>query len=211
MSCPLCGTRKARRRCPALGRDICPVCCATKRLTEINCPETCAYLSSAREHPAAQVKRQQAHDLAVILPTIHGMTERQHQLFFLFHTTIARHRPDGLERLLDDDVAAAAAALASTLETAVKGVIYEQTPDSRPAKRLAGELTTSLAQIREQGANVYDREAAIVLRAIERGARDTRAALNGSETAYLEVMGRLLQVNRAAQQAAGPSSSLILP
>ena len=71
-----------------------------------------------------------------------------------------------------------------------------------------------LAQIRERGATVYDAEAAITLRAIEQGARDSHKA-GGSGTAYLELMGRLLQVNRAtqaAQQAGSPKpSSIIIP
>src|SRR4029079_6022625 len=49
--CPLCGVRRARRGCPALGKQICAVCCGTKRLVEIQCPSDCAYLATAREHP----------------------------------------------------------------------------------------------------------------------------------------------------------------
>jgi hypothetical protein len=37
------------------------------------------------------VKRQQERDVAILLPTIRELTERQYQLFFLFQTTIARH------------------------------------------------------------------------------------------------------------------------
>ena len=64
MLCPSCNRRKARRECPALGRAICPICCGTKRLVEIQCPSNCAYLASAREHPAAVVRRQQERDVA---------------------------------------------------------------------------------------------------------------------------------------------------
>src|SRR5688500_13008856 len=103
MSCPVCGQRKARRDCPALGQTICPVCCGTKRLTEIACPPTCGYLAAAREHPAAVVKRQQERDVALLLPTIRHLTERQYQLFFLMQTLIARHKPEGFARLLDAD------------------------------------------------------------------------------------------------------------
>ena len=63
--CPLCGVRKAKRDCPALGQRICAVCCATKRLKEINCPDTCVYLASARSHPAAIVQRRQERDLGL--------------------------------------------------------------------------------------------------------------------------------------------------
>src|SRR5919108_3854947 len=140
MTCPLCGTRKARRACPALGQTICAVCCGTKRLVEIRCPSDCAYLAAAREHPAAVVRKQQERDVARLLPTIQHLTERQYQLFFLFQSAITRFRPDGFARLVDADVAEAAAALASTLETAARGVIYEHTASSPPAQGLATAL-----------------------------------------------------------------------
>ena len=211
MSCPLCHVRKERRACPALHQTICPVCCGSKRLTEIQCPEDCVYLASAREHPAAVVRRQQEHDIAILLPTLQGLTERQHQLFFLFQSLIARHTPEGFARLLDDDVAEAAAAVASTLETAARGVIYEHAAQSRPAQRLAAEMKTMLAEMQQQGAKVYDREAAIVLRAIEKGARETRKVEPG-DASYLTLMARLLQRNRAGAQPSPPErSSLIIP
>jgi|RhiMetdeSRZDD1v2_1073273.scaffolds.fasta_scaffold79858_2 hypothetical protein len=210
MSCPLCGTRKERRACPALHQTICAVCCGTKRLVEIQCPDDCVYLTSAREHPAAVVKRQQEHDVAILLPTIQSLTERQYQLFFLFQNLISRHVPQGLTRLVDDDVAEAASAVASTLETAARGVIYEHTATSLPAQRLAAEMKTMLAEMRQQGATVYDREAAIVLRAVERGARETRKAEPG-DAPYLTLMARLLHRNRSTPPPAGEQPSLIIP
>jgi hypothetical protein len=212
MTCPECGRRKGRRDCPALGKTICPVCCGTKRLTEIACPATCVYLASAREHPAAVVKRQQDRDVAVLLPTIRNLTERQYQLFFLFQTVIARHKPEGFGRLVDADVAEAAAAQAATLETSSRGVIYEHAATSVMAQRLANELKAMLEEMRRQGATVYDGEAAIVLRAIEEGARTTGKA-GGAEIAYLALMARLLQVGGAetTQAPSKPASSLILP
>src|SRR5919106_5282190 len=108
MLCGSCGRRKGRRQCPALGGTICPVCCGTKRLVEIRCPSDCGYLASAREHPAAVVRRQQERAVASLLPTIQHLTERQQQLFFLFQTVIARHKPEGFARVVDEDVAEAA-------------------------------------------------------------------------------------------------------
>ena len=170
------------------------------------------YLASAREHPAAAVKRQQEHDVAILMPTIQQLTERQYQLFFLFHSLIARHVPEGFAaRLIDNDVAEAAGSLASTLETAARGVIYEHTAATLPAQRLATEMKAMLAEMRQHGATVYDREAAIVLRAIEKGARETRHKEPG-DTGYLTLMARLLQRNRAS--AAAPEEkppSLIIP
>src|SRR6188474_1868483 len=210
MLCPSCGQRKARRACPALGASICPVCCGTKRLVEIKCPPDCGYLASAREHPAAIVRRRQERDVAQLLPTIRHLTERQYQLFFLFHTLIARFTPQGFTRLVDTDVAEAAAAVAATLETAARGVIYEHTPQSPPAQALATELKAMLAQVREQGAKVFDREAAIVLRAIEHGARETTVP---TSTTYVDLVARVLDVTGTSESVppAAPPSPLILP
>jgi hypothetical protein len=196
-TCQSCNQRSGRRHCPALAASICAVCCGTKRLVEISCPDDCAHLSVARAHPAAVVKKQQERDVAAVMPVLRHLTERQHQLFFLFQTAISRHTPEGFSRLLDADVTEAAAAVAATLETAARGVIYEHTPPSLPAQRLATELRKLLAEMRDAGATVHDREAAVVLRAIERGAGESRE----HPTAYLELMARLLQVNRAARPA----------
>lgn len=195
MTCPLCRQRKAKRQCPALAQTICPVCCATKRETQIACPETCRYLASGREHPSATVRRQQERDVATLLPSLHGLTERQQQLYFLFQTVLASTQSDGLVRLVDEDVAEGAAAAAATLETAARGLVVEHSPPSVPARRLTEGLLALLGRVREQGATVYDREAAAVLRAIERGARETRTRAAGAgdpATAYLSLMARLL-------------------
>jgi hypothetical protein len=213
MTCPSCAQRKGRRDCPALRASICAICCGTKRLVEIQCPETCGYLVSAREHPAAVVKKQQESDVAVLLPTISHLTERQYQLFFLIHSVIARHKPEAFSRLVDEDVAEAAAAVAATVETAGRGVLYEHRPGSLPAQRLAKEMTAMLEEVRGHGTKIYDGELAITLRAIERGARETRKQ-SGDDTPYMALVARLLHVRRgqtALDDAAQPTSSLFLP
>jgi len=215
MLCPSCGRRRGRRDCPALNSTICPVCCGTKRQVEIACPSHCAYLSTAREHPAAVVRRRQEQDVAQLLPSIRHLTERQYQLFFLFHSVIVRFKPVGLSRLVDSDVAEAVAAVAATIETSARGVIYEHTPPGPAAQALAKELTATLTQIREQGATVYDHEAGVVLRAIEKGARPAQAtpAPDGGDTAYVDLLARLLQSSGQPEGDPPPSpeSRLILP
>jgi hypothetical protein len=212
MSCPSCGHRKGRRQCPALRQTICAQCCGTKRLVEIRCPSDCGYLSSAREHPAAVVRRQQERAVATLGPTIRHLTERQQQLYFLFQSVIARHTPQGFGRLVDDDVAEAAGTLAKTLETASRGVIYDHTAQSPIAQGLIADLKTLLDQIREQGGRVFDGETAITLRAIEQGARTVRTSPD-ERTAYLDLMATLLNIAPGQEQApAGAApSSLILP
>ena len=93
MTCPLCSTRKARRPCPALEPGICPVCCGTKRLVEIRCPDDCGYLSSARAHPAASCNVSSELDVALLAaddPT--GLTDRQSSLFFFLSVDRAAAR-----------------------------------------------------------------------------------------------------------------------
>jgi hypothetical protein len=212
MECPLCHQRKAGRGCPALNQTICAVCCATKRLTEIPCPPDCGYLAASREHPAAVVRRQHERDMSAILPTLRGLSERQHQLFFLLQTIIAKHKPEGFVRLMDDDVAEAAGVVAATLETSLRGVLYEHSAHSRPARGLAAEIKTFIAEIGQKAGTVFEREAAEVLRRIEVGARETRKVGPG-ETSYLAVMARLLRQHGGGSEPESqrPASSLIIP
>jgi hypothetical protein len=212
MPCPRCNQRKAKRHCPALGQDICTVCCATQRLVEIACPPDCVHLASARQHPNSSNRRQQASDVALLMSSIQQLTERQYQLFFLFQGTVARTQPDGLARLIDADVAEASRVVAKGLETAAKGVIYEEQAQGPNARKLVEGFKQLLAQAREAGARIYDREAAIALRAIEAGVADVEHKLGGTPTAYVDLMSRLLQVNRAqAAQGSGRDAALIRP
>jgi hypothetical protein len=214
MLCPSCDQRKARRECPALAKTICPTCCGTKRLTDIACPSDCRYLSTARAHPASVVKRQRERDVAVVLPTIRHLSERQYQLFFLVQSVIARHKPRGLTSLVDSDIAEAAGALAATLEAAGRGIIYEQAPQGGPAQVLVAEIEAALAQMRSQGATIYDGETAIVLRAIERGATEIKAPGDGA-AAYAALIARLLQASAvppsSTEPASGNAGALIMP
>ena len=205
--CPLCGVRKARRDCPALGQRICAVCCATKRLKEINCPDTCVYLASARSHPAAVVQRRQERDLGFLLPLISDLTEPQASLVLLFRSALLNHAAQAIPAVLDVDVAEAAAAVAATLETARKGVIYQHEPTSIPAQRLATVFREAVAALNaEAGSRIarLETDVASALRAIERGARAAQDALAGDEPPiFIGVLKRLV--------GPGPKSGKGLP
>src|SRR5918996_2646776 len=138
MACPLCRQRKVKRACPAVGQDICAICCGTKRIVEISCPATCVYLEHAHRHPAAAVKRQQEADLVVLMTALGRVSEPQLQLFFLLQTTILRFKPDAFSDVSDADVADAAGAIAASLETAGRGVLYEHQTTSVAAGGVRG-------------------------------------------------------------------------
>jgi hypothetical protein len=173
--CPLCSTRKAKRACPGVNREICAVCCGTKRLTEIACPPDCPYLATAREHPPAVVQRQHERDMQFLLPRIGDLTETQYRVFLFVQAVALQHVKGAMPPPIDADVADAAASVAATLETARKGIIYEHHASSLPAQRLAGEIgraVTDLAQRAGSDASRMERDAAAALRRLERVARE---------------------------------------
>ncbi len=214
--CSSCGSRRGKRACPALGREICAACCGTKRQVEIRCPPTCAYLSSARTHPAAVVVRRRENDLHFVVPLVKDLTDAQHRLLLFFQTVVVKHAPGALPPLLDQDVAAAAAAVAATLETARKGIIYEHHAESAPAQRLAAELGQAVADLsRQPGAPPaarIERDAAVALRRVEQGARTAASALpDDPPPVYLSLLGRLMSHGDDQPPGASVDEPLIIP
>jgi hypothetical protein len=208
-TCPLCQRRSTKRACPALQRDICAVCCATKRVVEIDCPKDCRYLDNGRHHPAAAVKRQMDVDMATLLSTMGRLSEFQLQLFFLLANVLVRHTPDGFSPLADADIADAAGSLASTLETAARGVIYEHAPAAPAATGLRRDLKTLLDEVGRGGGSRFDRDAAEVLRGIERGARHDTPAIGAEATAYLVILNRVMRDAPGAAPARAPSPIIV--
>ena len=219
MLCPLCRTRKAKRACPALNQSICAVCCGTKRLTEINCPETCSYLSSSRSHPPAVVQRRQEKDLRFVLPLLAELTDQQYQLLLFFQGLVVQRAASAVPSLVDSDVAEATAALASTLETAGKGIIYQHQAASLPAQRLVTRLETAFRELTKQAgsaAAVIERDAAVALRRLSKAANDARKALpDDDEPVYVKLLGRLMSASPleadASRESEEPGGRLIIP
>ncbi len=191
--CALCGQRKAKRACPALDRWICPVCCGTKRLVQINCPSDCAYLAAAREHPPVVEVRRHERDFEMIAPHVGGLSEVQARLFAAVGSFLVQYQAPELQVPVDDDVAEAADAVAATLETSARGVIYERRPASLPAERLATGLKALLAEAGSGSA--FERDAAVALRRLAEAARHARSAdTAGDGRPFLALLGRVLSV-----------------
>lgn len=214
--CPSCGTRRARRACPALGRPICAVCCGTKRRGEIRCPPDCAYLAAAEQHPPAAVQRRRERQGRFVASVVDGLAQAQYQLFLFVQMTVAAHAALANERLLDRDVEEAARALASTFETASKGIIYEHQATSLPAQRLAADVRAAIEKIGREGPPPRDGDLAVVLRRTERATREASREFGG-ERAYLALLAELFpnakdSIVSFGSAAAGPGSSgLIIP
>jgi len=193
MACPLCHKRPTKRACPALAKEICATCCATKRLVEIRCTEDCRYLESGQRHPAAVVRRQIDHDVTMLMASVGRLSEPQLQLFFLLQSMVLSYKPDGLARMVDLDVALASGALAGSLEAAGRGVIFEEATASVVAEGLRRAMRGVIEEITKNSGSRAEREVAIVLRAMERGARHEGGHIPDGESSYLELVGRVFQ------------------
>ena len=210
MVCPLCGTRRARRGCPALDKQICAVCCGTKRLVQISCPSDCAWLLSAREHPPATVVRQQQRDVGLLVRFMRDFGERQSQLFFLIAAFLARYEAPELQAPVDADVAEAMGSLAATFETASRGVIYDHRPASVLAERLTAALKPVLAEAGQGAGSAFERDAAAVLRRVEEAVGDVRATDQDNRCAFLDLLRRVITTPDATAKDPPDGSRLIV-
>jgi hypothetical protein len=169
------------------------VCCATKRLVEIACPEDCRYLDAAQRHPAAVIKKQIDRDVTILMSSLGRLSEQQLQLFFLLQSLVLSHTPEGLGRLIDADVALATGALAGALETASRGVIFEESTGSVVAEGLRRALKPVIEEVTKSGGSRAEREVAIVLRGMERGAKHEGGLIPEGDTSYLDLVARVFQ------------------
>jgi hypothetical protein len=220
-TCVLCGTRKARRACPALARNICPVCCATKRHVEITCPPDCGYLSVSRSHPAAVIQRRQERDMAFLIPRIADLSETQYRILLMIQAVIVRHAKQAMPAPRDADVADGVGTVAATLETAGKGIIYEHRATAIPAQRVADAVSAVtedlVKRVGADGARL-ERDAAKALRALERTVRDAQTALPDPvrpETSWLALASRIFAdapqtADADHAQAPGPQHSKLV-
>jgi hypothetical protein len=58
--CPRCGLRKAKRPCPALGRELCNLCCGLIMGKEAACPPLCAFRARHESYQAKRVHGKQS-------------------------------------------------------------------------------------------------------------------------------------------------------
>jgi hypothetical protein len=158
---------------------------------EIACPPTCGYLAVATSHPPAVVRRQQEHDLVLLMPILDGLSDSQGQLLSLVFSALARHGAGGFPAPRDGDVVDGLSALLATYETAGRGVIYEHRPETLPGQRIVTELGGLFSEVAQKGGRPVERDAALVLSRVKQLAESVRKASPGSDTAFLALVRRV--------------------
>jgi hypothetical protein len=148
MACAICETRRPRRFCPAVGGDICALCCGTEREVSVECPFECEYLVEARkrEKPADLDPEAVPHK-DIRIPE-RFLEENEELLVFLGRTLLsyALTTPG----TIDFDVREALDALIRTYRTLESGVYYESVPTNPLAASLFHAVQNGVRQYREQ-------------------------------------------------------------
>jgi hypothetical protein len=156
------------------------------------------------------VKRQIDRDVTLLMATIGRLSEQQLQLFFLLQSMVLSFKPDGLASLNDADVALAAGALAASLETSSKGLIFEESTGSVPAEGLRRALKPVIDEVTKNGGARAEREVAVVLRGMERGARHDGGHIPEGRSSYLDLVARVFQ-QRPPAAPAPPKPLIVMP
>ncbi len=150
MKCVLCDNRKAKRACPAKGQPICPLCCGEKRVLELDCPETCAFLKAGRERDSEEyAKLMRSQDPLLQEKHRRILSENQDVMAHLEYT-IAQYRLVSRD-LTDRDLRGAVDILLEAYRLEDKGILYEQEAGDLRVEPLRRELREVLESYRNPG------------------------------------------------------------
>jgi hypothetical protein len=144
ISCQICEKKRARRYCPGVRGEICPVCCATERENSIDCPLDCEHLRAARQHE--QLAPIQAADLPNQDIRLSEDFLREHEVIVVW-LTVALARAMEKERAVDLDAREALQTLIRTYRTRDSGLIYESRPQNPYAAAIQAALTESIGEL----------------------------------------------------------------
>jgi len=145
--CKLCEKKRARRYCPGVGGDICPVCCGTEREVTIDCPSECEYLQEARlREPAAPVNTDDLPNKDIQLSE-KFLREQEHAVVWLSN---ALTRAMEAHKAVDSDAREALEALIRTYRTLESGLIYETRPQNPYAGAVQAALKEAVEELRKR-------------------------------------------------------------
>ncbi len=143
--CQICNKRRARRACPGVHGEICPVCCGTERENSIDCPLDCAYLLEARKHEQpAPVENVPNLDVRVSEDFL-----REHEPILLW-LSMALAKSIEEQRAVDSDALEALEAIIKTYRTRESGLIYESRPQNPYAASIQEALRASIEELHKR-------------------------------------------------------------
>jgi hypothetical protein len=145
--CKICEKRRARRYCPGVTGDICPVCCGTERENTIDCPLDCVYLQEARRHDRPVPIT--ADDLPNKDIRLSEEFVREHEAVVMF-MTLALARAMEKEKAVDFDAREALESVIRTYRTLQSGLIYETRPQNPYAAAIQSALQDSVEELRKR-------------------------------------------------------------
>ena len=126
--CPLCSGRPGKRYCPAIAKQICAVCCGTKREIEIDCPSSCSYLKASRSYESEKPIPDPE-----VAAKVHNFGERfveqYHPILDAVTASILEERMASAW-LVDNDVIEVFKSLKATMRTLSSGIYYESLPET---------------------------------------------------------------------------------
>jgi len=145
--CKICQKKRARRYCPGVQAEICPVCCGTERENTIDCPSACEYLQAARlheEHPPIVPEDLPNKDIRLTEDFV-----REHEYLFMW-LALALARSMEKEHAVDSDAREAMDALIRTYRTRESGLIYETRPQNPFAAGIQEALQASTEELHKR-------------------------------------------------------------
>lgn len=141
--CKICGKRRAKRACSAVGGDICNICCGEQREVSLTCPLDCEYLQEAHRHEKALPVPEENISHPDVLVTEEFIAQQEELLLFCMYSLLqAALRTSGA---YDADVLAALEALIQTHRTLDSGLVYETRSENSIAAAIQRSFSASLA------------------------------------------------------------------
>jgi hypothetical protein len=145
--CKICSKRRAKRYCPGVGGDICPVCCGTERENTIDCPLDCEHLMAARQHEQLAPMTPDEVPNKDIRVSEDFVREHEELVVYL---SVALAQAMEKERAVDFDAREALGAIIRTYRTRESGLIYETRPQNLYAAAIQSALVESIEEYRKE-------------------------------------------------------------
>jgi hypothetical protein len=177
-------------------------------LVLVACPEDCSYLRGTHAAGWEGRETEKRRDSRRLAPYIEGLSAGAFRAFLVTLTALAairRQRPE----VTDETLAKALLALRKTVETRIRGILYEHPPDDLRALDLLSDLRSLYQAKDEAGRDLLppDPDLLAALTALESCLEEVRSE-GLQPTAFLDLAVRL--AGRAPPQGAEPSPRLIV-